>query len=561
MSTVRRVFFYILALVTLGILASGLWNLLSLSFDAILARYTLAQIGDTKPRLSLGVAMVVIGGPLWFLFWGVIQRHAERDANESGSALRAFFLNIILIISAFALSLTLEVLLRWMLAGFPSDQFNPGSTATLIVSGLIWCFYWRISEKEGHPTSVAKTVRRWYIYILSISGLIWLSFGLVQIINAAFVSFPIWQGDVVRSSFCNNGTRSNIAWVLVGGLIWAFYWFYSARNDVSSSLRQVYFYLLTILGGAVAGLISLAITLYRVLYWVMGGDSDVAAYFQFLGWSIPAVLVAFCIWFYHLRLAEEESAREKEHSLSARRVHYYLMSFLGLGTLIAGLIVILGIPLDWAVNTLKPGTIVAETNWWNHNLSLGLSLLVISIPIWLLYWSRIIDSTGEGSAFERGARSRRIYLYVIIGTAVLMLVADLVNIVYQLLTGMLTGNLGAETLRNMQWSLQTVFIAIPLLIYHLQIARQDQKLGSEVTAASKRVMVITSDKKSPLISGLEQQLGYKVKAVQYVGEARRGAPAMSDSDIEQLALQVKSSAAEDVVVVLLEGQPVVLPYK
>jgi hypothetical protein len=142
-----------------------------------------------------------------------------------------------------------------------------------------------------------------------------------------------------------------------------------------------------------------------------------------------------------------------------------------------------------------------------------------------------------------------------------MLAADLVNIVYQLLTGILTGNIGAETLRNTQWSLQTVFIAIPVLIYHLQIARQDQKLGSEVIAARKRVMVITSDKKSPLISTLEQQLGYKVKAVQYVGEAGRGAPAMTDSDIEQLALQVKSSAAEDVVVVLLEGQPVVLPYK
>ena len=82
MSTVRRVFFYILALVTLGILATGLWNLLSLSFDVILARFTLAQIGDIKPKLSLGIAMVVIGGPLWFLFWGAIHRHAEREVDE-----------------------------------------------------------------------------------------------------------------------------------------------------------------------------------------------------------------------------------------------------------------------------------------------------------------------------------------------------------------------------------------------------------------------------------------------------------------------------------------------
>ena len=88
MSTVRRVFFYILTVITLGILTAGLINLLSLSFDTILARFTLAEIGDVKQQLSLGIAMVVIGGALWFLFWGTIQRHAAKDADESGSSLR-----------------------------------------------------------------------------------------------------------------------------------------------------------------------------------------------------------------------------------------------------------------------------------------------------------------------------------------------------------------------------------------------------------------------------------------------------------------------------------------
>ena len=561
MSTVRRVFFYILALVTLGIMAIGLWNLLSLSFDAILSGFTLAQVGDIKPRLSLGIAMVVIGAPLWFLFWGAIQRHAEHEADEAGSALRAFSLNIILIVFAFLISLNLEVLLKWMIAGFSSDQFSPGSTATLIVSAIVWCFYWRISEKEGYPTPVAKTVRRWYIYILSISGLIWLSFGLVQIANSAFISLPIWQGDVVGGSFWNNGTRSNISWVLVGGLVWAFYWFYAARDDVGSSLRQVYYYLLTILGGAIAGLTALTFTLYLVFYWLMGGERDVAGYFQFLGWAIPTILVAFCIWFYHLRLAEEESAEEQQHSLSARRLHYYLMSFLGLGTLIAGLIVILGIPLDWAINTLKPETIVLEPGWWNHHLSLGIAMLAVSIPVWLLYWSRIIDSTEKGGVDERSARSRRIYLYVIIGASVVMLAADLVNIVYQLLNGILAGNLGVETLRNMQWSLQTVFIAVPVLIYHLQIAKQDQKLGSEVAAARKNVTLLVGDKKSPIISLVEQKLGYKVRTAQYVGEWAGGLPALSDAEIEQLVSQVKTSVANNVMLVLIEGHSMVLPYK
>ena len=407
---------------------------------------------------------------------------------------------------------------------------------------------------------MAKTVRRWYIYILSISGLIWLSFGLVQILNAAFISFPIWQDEVVRSSFWNSGTRSNIAWVLVGGFVWAFYWFYSARNDINSSLRQVYFYLLTILGGAIAGLAALTFTCYRILYWLSGGGRDVAGYFQFVGWAIPTILVATCIWYYHLRVAEEESTGE-QWQLSARRVHYYLMSFLGLGTLIAGLIVILGIPLDWVINTLKSESIVLEPGWWNNHLSLGIAMLAVSIPIWLLCWSRILDITEKGGIDERSARSRRIYLYVIIGASVVMLAADLVNIVYQLLNGILTGNLGAETLRSMQWSLQTVFIAVPVLIYHLQIARQDQKLGSEVAVVRKNVTLLVADKKSPLVSLVEQKLGYKVRTVQYAGETTGVSPVLSDEDIDRLVSQLKAAAASDIMLILLEGHSMVLPYK
>ena len=560
MSTVRRVFFYVLALVTLGILSAGLINLLSLSFDAILARFTLAQVGDLRQQLSLGIAMVVIGGPLWFLFWSMIQRHAERDADESGSTLRAFYLNLVLIVSAIVTVFTLYTLLAWLLTGLRADQFSPGSTAILIVSAAVWYYHRFISEKEGYHSPVARTVRRWYVYTLSAIGLIWLSIGIVQIVNQAVVSLPIWQGEIIRAGFWNSGTQGSLAGIMTGGLTWAFFWFYTARDDISSALRQVYFYLLTILGSAIAGLTALIVSVYKMLYWFMGGDRDVANYFQFLGWSIPTILVAFFIWFYHLRIAEEESAIE-QHYISARRVHYYLMSFLGLGTLIAGLIIILGIPLDSIINSLMQQTVVEEPGWWNNHLSLSLAMLAVSIPIWLYYWSRIIDMAEKDGADERPARSRRIYIYVIIGASVVMLAADLVNIVYQLLNGMLIGDLGIDVLRNMKWSLQTVFIAIPVLIYHLDIARKDQKLGSENLAARKNVTVLVVDRKSPVIALIEGRLGYKVRVSQYVGELPGDVPQLSEGDVERLVSQIQASAAGNVMLVLLDRNIMVLPYK
>ena len=560
MSTVRRVFFYILTLITLGILTAGLINLLSLSFDTILARFTLAEVGDTKQQLSLGIAMLVIGGPLWVLFWRAIQRQAADNADEAGSPLRAFFLNLILIVSAFVTAFTLNMLLAWLMGGCRPDQFSPGSTAALIVFAAVWYYHWRVSAGAGPATKVADTVRRWYIYILSAAGLIWLATGLVQLVNTAFISLPIWEGVIIRGSYWNGGTRSTIAWIMTGGLVWAFYWFYMARTDSKSSLRQVYFYLLTILGGAMAGLISLTVTAYKILFWLLGGGRDVVGYFQFLGWAIPAILIAAGIWFYHLRKAQEEAATEQEHQLSARRVHHYLMAFLGLGTLIAGLIILLGMPLDWVINFLKPETIVMEPGWWNNHLSLGISMLLVSIPLWLYYWGRITAMTDMGGVVERRARSRRIYLYAIIGAAVVMLAADLVNIVYQLLNGLLAGNPGLEALRNMEWSLQTVFIAIPVLIYHLGVAKQDQLLGAESGAAAKKVTVLLSDNKSPAVLLLEQKLGYRVHRIRYTGQQARNVPQLSEGEADLLASEIRAAAAENVMLLLFEGNVTVLPY-
>jgi hypothetical protein len=142
-----------------------------------------------------------------------------------------------------------------------------------------------------------------------------------------------------------------------------------------------------------------------------------------------------------------------------------------------------------------------------------------------------------------------------------MLAADLVNIIYQLLNGMLMGNLGIEALRNMKWSLQTVFIAVPVLIYHLGIARKDQKLGSENLAARKKVTVLIGEGKSPVIGLIEGKLGYKVRVSKYVGDLPGEVPQFSGEDVDKLVSQVQAAPAGNVMLILLEGHTMVLPYK
>ena len=104
MNTTRRFWFYTVTLITLGIFVSGMGQLLALLFDVLIKGSSGTQIGGAgfnAQQLSLGLAMTVIGGPLWFFFWQAIQRRVKNNQEEIGAGLRKLFLNFILVVSAF----------------------------------------------------------------------------------------------------------------------------------------------------------------------------------------------------------------------------------------------------------------------------------------------------------------------------------------------------------------------------------------------------------------------------------------------------------------------------
>lgn len=271
------------------------------------------------------------------------------------------------------------------------------------------------------------------------------------------------------------------------------------------------------------------------------------------------MLVAAAIWAYHQRTAQEEAAQVEVRQLSARRVHAYLMSFISLGTLIAGLIVLFGIPLELATNALG-GPAVLVTDWWRDQLSLCLALLLVGTPLWLYYWKQVLEMVARGGLGERKARSRRVFLYVVLGAAVITLAADLVNIVYQLLNGLLLGWGGADILRASRWSLQTLLVAAPMLFYFWRTLRADQRLGAEAVAVQKTVTVLAAEDASDIISRLEARLGYRFKRLHYLGPAAE-IPVVSEEALSQLANDVQAAPGTSVMLVVSQGNITVLPYQ
>ncbi len=560
MSTVKRVFFYAVSFVTLGVFAGGVGNLLSLCFDIIIKRARWADFAIGQ--LSLGLALVIIGGILWFLFWRVIQRQVSDSPEEISSGMRKLFLNAVQGVAALVgLSFAADFL-RWLVAGVQVDQFPSAGLATIIVTAGIWYYHWWLEEREGQPSSLAKTLRRWYIYVLAAFGLISLAEGLVNLVNVAILCLPFWGENVIIGRFWDYSVQVSLGWIIIGCVAWWFHWFHMAKGDYDSTLRQVYLYLLTIMGGAIAGLVALITSLFSVIRFALGGVSaNGDIYLPILAWAIPTMIVAAAIWTYHQKVAQEEAAQSREKRLSAQRVYLYIMSFLGLSTLVAGLSVLLGILLNLWIGAAGSERVVVETGWWRNELSICLALLIVGTPIWFYYWTRVLHMATVGGVVERGARSRRIFLYVVLGVAVVLLVADLVNIIYQLLHGLFQGTFGVSVLRNMVWSLQTLILPVPVLLYHWRVLREDQLLGAEKLPQRKTVTILAGDSAAELVSRIEEKSVSRIRKLRYVGQMPEDVPVLSDEEVMALIDEINTAPGTEVMLVVSGGKVTVIPYE
>jgi hypothetical protein len=231
MSTVKRVFYYLLCAVTLGFLTNGAQTVLRQLFD--LLRPDGADRFSTVD-FSLGIASFVIGGFLWFLFWRATQRQAASPA-ETGTGLRKFYLNAILLISSLQGIVTFSVVLGWLFGGPSLDTFVSSELATLFVAAALWTYHSRIENREGQPSPAARTLRRWYVYIFSGFTLSMLATSLIMLIQNAVVSLPVWGAEAVSSRFWGFDTADSVAWIIAGGLGWWYAWFRMAKDDIGST--------------------------------------------------------------------------------------------------------------------------------------------------------------------------------------------------------------------------------------------------------------------------------------------------------------------------------------
>ena len=135
-----------------------------------------------------------------------------------------------------------------------------------------------------------------------------------KLINAAVVNLPVlglcfwWlatSGTIQRKGASPGDYSAPRCGIFIGSA-----WH---GDDFDSKLRQVSLLPVSQTSGhAIAVRVAATILLFHVFVWIFGGSTGVQ-YFQFLGWSVPTVLVGLAIRGYHQRLAQEEAGQVRKN--------------------------------------------------------------------------------------------------------------------------------------------------------------------------------------------------------------------------------------------------------
>ena len=563
--TLRRLYYYGLSFVALMFSASGAVMLVDYVADSFGGPELLAR-GVTQ--LAMALALILVSMPIWLFHWWLAHRAVRRFPSETRALSRKIYLSLVLAVSAALGAFGLVSLLRWLLGG---DSFNGLHLAFPLVWGAVWGFHWYVESQEVPRTGTADSIRRLYVYGASLFGLGMLLVGLGiilrhlagQVYDALFATQVLLPG---QGTLWNGATQNALALFLVGGVFWWWHWHRVSRGDVDSVLRQVYLHLFAILGGAATVVVTLSILLFRILQLVWGeaDAAGVAEQFRFLPAALAALISGGALWGYHWAVVRQESATGAVESQAARQVYRYLLAALGLGTLSAGLVILFGVVLGVIVP--QSGQDLLRVDWWRNPLASAVTMLLVGVPLWGFYWSGV-QRDAESGLVERSSLSRRIFIYLVLGVAVIAALGNLSALLFMFLRDLLEGQLSTQLVQDAKWSIGALLTAGAVSVYYWLVLREDRRAmpAPEAPTAGalpvrKAVIALATEAARPLVRRLEAQLGIPVRLWQRL-DPDAEVPTLTDEELRVTQERIAEAPGDRVLLTIDASGVRVVPYR
>ncbi len=555
MNTTKRLYFYGVSFVTLVVAVNGIVLLIRFLIEL----FTKSTISGWDDQASLGLSMVIVGAPLWVLHWQYTQRQAAKQPDETASTLRKLYLYGVLFTATLVVFIAVHSLLFQVMGG---DNFSAYFAGQALVWGIVWGYHWSVERQEQVVLS-GLTLKRWYMYGTSVYTLIALFGGVIGVLTVLFqwAYDSLFQTRAIISDggVWNSTMQDGIASLVAGGVWWSFHWFYLARRDVESTLRQVYLNLFAFLGGAITALAAIGTVLYTVIRWLLGETESPAAadHFRVITVAVPFLFAGTALLIYHWQVLQDESRLLAGRLAGAKRSFGYIMSAIGLGTAAVGVPLIVGAVIGQVLP--EAGDSIAGSEPVRDQLAFALTVLIIGLPLWYWYWPRMQRTVREGGVEERGALARRIYIYGVLGVLALAGIGSLIGFLTGLFNDLLRGDLTVDFLRNGRWMLGIIAGSGALLPYHWQVLREDQRQGGEPISGLKSVTLMAGgESANELAKRLKEALGIRVRLMHAVDKSE---VTFSDEQMEALLESIASVAAERLLLVAAEGQVKVYGYR
>ena len=525
MKTIRRLYFYLVAAISLEVVLWGLINLLRTTFAA----------GLTFPgadTLAQALALIFVGVPIFAVHWLWAQRASAKDPEEASAGLRAMYLYAVLLMTLIPVAQNLLALINRtfiVTAGIDTTRaFLGGSqswidnTIAILLNLLAAAYFYNILRTNWATLPERENfagVRRLYRYIWLLYGLLMATFGIQQVIRFIF-SLPTALLGATDNEMYING----LALVLVGAPIWVYTWnlcqtALSEPGESGSNLRLGVLYILA-LSGVVTVLTVSGVIINTLLQQALGAGLPWGVIISRLSEPISVGVPLAVIWAYYGGWLTREIAAypEAARRASLKRFYYYILSSLGLIATFTGLALL----LSFIVSILTGNTLWGDT--LRTRVSDAISILLAGLPLWILAWRSLqLEAAASSDLGDHARRSivRRAYLYLAIFTTVIGGMASAIYLVYTILFGFLD-HLSDSFLTDVLNGLQLLCLFSAFLLYHWSTLRQDgSRAASALATRQSRFAVLIFEPNgsgfaAPLLTAIQRASAAIPVAVQPV---------------------------------------------
>ena len=483
MKTIRRIYFYAVALISMEVV---LWGMIGLARSI----FSGSSSGGVS-QLAQALALILVGVPVFGIHWWAAQRGAKKDAKERNSAVRAIFLYAALLGLLIPLSQNgLAFINRFLLDIFdiPASRAAIGGYQSLsdnliaaLMNGLVAAYFIHILRgdwREVSEQAALMLTRRIYRYIWVVYSLIMSIIGVNQILRYLLSSA---SGYTNSEPYFNALFANGLALILVGIPLWVWVWktAQDALKDPAervSLLRLAMLYIFS-LAGVILVLSATGIVINEFIQFLLQGSSRFRDFLDAVDEPLAIAIPLGAVWAYygHWLKRDLASIPNAPRRDALNRLYTYILSFIGLFASFVGVAML----LSFVIDTLF------DTSLWNgsleERLSGSLATLFVSLPLWLKTWRPMqakalaLDEAGEHA---RRSIIRKIYLYLALFAGVVGGMIAAVRLISLLIEALL-GTTPSDFTDDLLNAIQMLILFGGLLAYHWQSLQRDGSLRSE----------------------------------------------------------------------------------